>query len=405
MFEMKRKGQGSAGASILVIVIAVSIIFYILFLPPDERAKLLDEDYSSGDSGSSNYDLINDLDGEVILNEDVGRLDILKEDYFTHEISSFSLMSSTESGMIYELNSALVSRSVFSKKDFTFEFDVFDKDLMENFLFSFEKEEGSGILTIYLNEKVLAEKYFDKANPDPIKLPKDMIVNGKNTVRFEVSSPGILFFLTNKYTLEKIRIFADTTDASGLNSRHTFILEDSEYENLESATVTFFTECINEKIGILNVKLNGYQIYNSVADCGNYVKFNLNKAYLENSENILEFYSDKGSYIIDQFKIRTDLKEPIFPVYYFEIDSDEMEVIEDGDVGLNLTIDFVEKDDDYNQVEISINNRKISIDTLRTYNEGIENFIEEDNNFIRVSPVQGTIDIVNMRIFFYEIDD
>ena len=55
-------------------------------------------------------------------------------------------------------------------------------------------------------------------------------------------------------------------------------------------------------------------------------------------------------------------------------------------------------------VKSNVNNRKITADTLRTYNEEIDIFIQEDTNFIKISPMQGTVDLASMAIFYWDKD-
>ncbi|MBR9676231.1 hypothetical protein GOV05_04435 [Candidatus Woesearchaeota archaeon] len=401
MFKDK-KAQSASNAALLIIVIAAGIILYMLFLPPDERARILEEDFNGDDD--NNDGLLHDLDGKILISESPGRLDSLESDVFDHKISSFSLYSSTESGVIREVNSLYVSRSVFNKKDYVFEFSVFDKSLMNNFLLGFTKEEGSGILSISLNDRVISEKFFDKTNPEPISLPKDYIRSGKNTLSFSVSSPGILFFLTNKYQLSGVKIFADVTDDSALRGQHTFFTSKIEVDNLESATATFYVDCLSDELGVIEVLLNNFLVYSSAADCRSFAKISLNPKYIVSGVNTLSFTADKGSYIIDQFEITTTLDEPIYPVYYFEVEQDELELIIDYDLEVNLSMSFVEKNDEDNQVEVQINNRRFTVDEEKLFNERINTYVEEGNNFVKVSPVEGTVNLVDLKVFYAERD-
>ena len=90
----KKRGQSSgAGAAGLVAVIAGLIVLYILFLEPSEREELLDTD--------SDGNKISDRDSEeaeiikILLDEEPGRLDYLKDDEFEINIPSFNLYKTT----------------------------------------------------------------------------------------------------------------------------------------------------------------------------------------------------------------------------------------------------------------------------------------------------------------------
>lgn len=395
-----KKGQAS-GAAVLVIVIGVLIIFYILFLPPSDRADILNGE--SSDEDDDNSDVINYV-GKVLVDESPKRLDTIEHSYFYHDISPFSLFSKTESGLIMEIDELIASRTVFNSNEYSFDFNIYDKKMMHNFILSFVNKEGSGNLMIYLNDKLIMNKFLSKINPTPIKLPKEFLEDGKNIIRFKVSSPGIMFFLKNSYTLSNVKLYADTTDDTGLTSSHHFMVEESEYENLEKASMTFFVECLNSKKGILKIKLNGFNIYGAGADCGNYVKNDINPTYFKSGENILEFSANTGSYIIDSFKIRTDLDEIIYPVYYFKVSEEAYKLIEDEDLYVNTSLEFVKKDEDYNQADIDINGRITSVDILDDYSLDITNDVKQGNNYIRVKPTQGTVDIVNLKVFYHDED-
>ena len=134
MFKKAQQPPSSTGASILIIIIAVSILFYILFLPPEDRADLLENDYSNNGDGNSN--LIHNLDGVVLVTENPGRLDKIKENEIRHDLGSFGLYSNTESAIIQKVDSRLISKSSFNEQSLTLDFKIDDKETIDNVLLS-----------------------------------------------------------------------------------------------------------------------------------------------------------------------------------------------------------------------------------------------------------------------------
>lgn len=254
-----RKGQTSAGsAALLVAIIAAMILLYTLFLPPDERAKLLEETNGNGKA-------LNDSNN-ILLKESPGRLDLIKKSIIDHKISSFNLLSTTSGKIIKEFDGVFVQRSLFKDSPQTFQFDVLDPENTNNVLLSFYPKDVKGRLIITLNNNLVSEKEYTQTNNQPISLPKSML-SKTNTLKFSVSSPGALFFMTNKYTLENVKIFADVTDKSGLENSQDFFFTGVERQNLEKATLSLMASCRTNDVGRLDILINNQAVYSGIPDC------------------------------------------------------------------------------------------------------------------------------------------
>ena len=386
-----KKAQSGSSAAILIAVIAAMILLYVLFLPPEERARILDD--TNGNAGSK----INSTNS-ILLKEFPGRLDLLKKRTIEHKISSFSLVSVTESKLIKDLNSVYAEKSDFSEKPLTLQFDMEDVENADNVILSFFVKDASGNLMITLNGNLISETSFEKGtNGEPIKLPKNML-SKTNTLKFQVSSPGILFFKTNRYDLTNVKIYGDVTDKTGLTNTQNIFLTSQEDEFLEKGTLSFMPGCKQTETSKLQVSVNDQELYSGIPTCYYPVKIEISPGRLLSGENRVTFSSEKGKYSIDQITYFSNLKELITPTYYFEVSEDLYKSVQNNSVDINMTVTFV-KSTDFQDVEVELNGRKFSIDNKkRIYTENIDSYIREENNAITLRPLDGAVEVVELKI-------
>lgn len=314
-----RKGQTSAnGAATTVLVVTALIVIYILFLPPQERAALLGED-GGGSSGGSSGGSTSRAPSMNLLNEQVGHIDYLKSTEREHLLPSFRVSTKTEGSMIKEVGSVYVKSSVFDSviENVTFKLDT---DLSSSVRLSFNTgKAASGRLIILLNNQQIINDELDKQSSKVIELPVEQLQR-YNTLTIGVSSPGWAFWQVNEYFLNTIQISADVTDVSEAQSRQTFVVEDEELELMESADLEFYADCVQESVGRLDIKLNGRMIFSSMGDCGILNKIELDPHDLDVGDNELTFTTAKGSYLLTNLVVDVELEEPVYPIYYFDMD-------------------------------------------------------------------------------------
>jgi hypothetical protein len=137
-----------------------------------------------------------------------------------------------------------------------------------------------------------------------------------------VSSPGWVFWRVYEYTLSNLIIAADIEDVSRSAAEQRFHISDEEKENLDRAVLWFFPDCQANAVGLLSVSLNNRNILRSVPDCGVNTHVEIDPSILDEGENTLSFTISQGSVLFDQVKVKTELEELLYPVYYFDIDED-----------------------------------------------------------------------------------
>jgi len=310
-------GPSGGPAAILIVIITAIMVIYILFLPPAERDKLLNNGNTGtgvqpGGTSSGTTRVLTSL-----LNEKVGTLTTISSQTVNHEMSSFRIFDTTQAQVLKQINSLYVKRSVLSEEDANLTFAV-DPTVSKNLKLSFNVKAASGYLLIQLNGQPIATVKLDVGNPDPIVIPSELLQQ-VNTLSFSVSSPGIMFWDVNEYLLQPVMIVGDVTDVSGLRSDQTFSIATSEQQNLDTATLFFYPDCARNAVGPMDILVNNHRVFHGVGDCQVLNHVELATDDLQTGLNTVTFEASSGSYLIDQLKVETTLKEPVHPVYYFDL--------------------------------------------------------------------------------------
>lgn len=413
-----QESKSSGGAAALIGLIGLFLVLYVLFLPADLRQELLDDNITPYGENPNTTIIENNAVWSSILTESPGRLDVLdvtnciaKE--CSHEISSFVLFKTTDSEVLDSYNPFIIKNNIMTKKFNSVNFDIMDLEHTENTFLTFTSYEHRGLLTIKLNGNIIYEKEIDSFNPTPIELPKDMLAR-TNKLDFEVSQVGWEFWKTNTYKIENMKIIGDVTDVSKQKTSNTFYVTESEYDNTERARLKFSPDCNQGQVGLLEIMLNSRQLYSGIPDCKALNVIEFPPTSLENGENNLVFKTEKGSYLVDLVEVRTDLKDVKYPVYYFDLDQDELNWIKDKDANLTASLEFVSEnvqginDPDYEvntedkkySVIMTVNGHKKYIDT---YDENFDTQISYDilrksDNWIKLEPRGSMIDIASLKI-------
>ena len=392
MFMNKKKAQSGGAAAGLVAIIAGLIILYILFLEPAERADLLSDEDGNGDE---------EEDINILLDEDVGRLDYLRGDEFEIDIPSFKLYKTTNAKEIEIFNDFSIRKGWFDEKTVEKSFFIDDLDNTNNIILSFVVKKHSGVLSIDLNDNNIYESLVTTQNVEPIKLRKQYLSEGENTLKLGVSGVGLVFWKTNEYNFENVKVIGDITDVSRQKTRNIFTIEPWKYNNLERATLKFHPDCRQGEVGVLDVMVNDINVFSGVPDCGMLNRYEIPVGALDAGINDVIFMTNKGIYLVDLIKINLELEELTSPLYWFEISKDQMENITDDISDVNLTLEFVD-DDENKELDINVNGHMRRIDQEEAfYVKQINSWVEEGRNYVKLIP-KTTVDIVNIKIELIE---
>ncbi len=382
------KSQSAGGAAALVAAIAGLILLYILFLPPEDRNDLLGQNTTS--PGTINGVAEN---SRLLLKESPGTLVMAEQNEFEHRINSFNLYEKDEDRILKAFQSIYVESSRGNIKKKSFAFSV-DPEKTSNLQLSFSVNDHNGRLIIKIND----EEVFHGEASGQVIVRLDKLQN-ENVVEFSTEEIGFQFWRTNYYEMSDIKITGTVKNIENLDSKQTFVVGSDEAGNIEKAQIYYSVECKVGEVGSLRIHLNDALIASGVPDCGRPVKFDIEPSVIVKGTNTIQFASDKGTYLIDQIRITTDLKQAIQPIYYFEVNSTKYSWVVNNTFDAILRMSFVD-DGKEKRAELNINNRKSFMDARSketNFSKDISPFIIEGNNFIRITPTD-TLNIVQMTI-------
>jgi hypothetical protein len=393
-----KKGQANPQQWIALFIFLVMflLILYILFLPPEDRADLLEQNRTNID-GSKVKDKVT-----ILMTKEPGRLTNIAETEIINDIPSFSLFTRTDATSLVEFDSIYIRKSLFEEQLGNISFDLPTFEDIDNFILSFTASKREGILTVTLNDLIILSRELSTSSPSPIKIPKDYLNNHNNLV-FSISGPGVEFWKQNEYVLENLKITADVTDKSSQDNTQIIYVTEKEKENIESFELRFIADCRSLDVDPLEIYLRKRKIYDSVPDCGDVTKLPpIDGSRLVQGENDLVFRTDNGNYLLYSVETKMNLKEPLFPTYFFIVDQQEFKDIETNDADINISILF-SNDVDRKKGEVFINDYIIEIETYESYyNRKINQFIRDGNNAVEVRPVSDKLDITELRMLLIE---
>ncbi|MCP3681167.1 MAG: hypothetical protein GY861_00615 [bacterium] len=383
----RKRAQSGGSAALLVLVIGSFIVLYLLFIPPDERNEILGNNDSDDNGGTSA-----EKASGVVLKESPGTLYTVKNDKMEHRVDPVNIFTKKEDVVMKSLDSIYVESS---GSDDTIKNIVLmiEPEKTENAQLSFSVTDHRGRLVIMQNDEEIFNGEVSGAI-EPLRL------NGlqqENIIQFKASDSGWAPWNKNFYEISQIKITGTIDDIENKEAKETFYLTREEVNNVETAYLIYFVECKLDTVGRLRVYLNNELISSSVPDCGSPVKKYVDPHTLRTGVNEIKFFSEAGSYLVDQIFIKTELEEPITPIYYFELNDSQYGYVQNETLELMLDLKFADDDED-KRADLSINGHKTYVDTREdTYSKDISVYAEEDNNYVRIEP-KTTLHLVEIKV-------
>jgi hypothetical protein len=381
-----KKAQSGSSAALLVLMIGICIILYILFLPPGERENLIGD----GSSNNGTTKTINANKG-ILLDENPGTLLESKTLRFEHKLPSFSLFTKTEDSVLKEVQSIYISSE--KGEQLSKAVPLVLESRTSNAKLSMNVVKHSGVLTIKLNGQEIFSGEI-KGLFVPIKLES---LQEENNIEFSVQPIGWMFWKKNYYELEDVKVTGTIEKISSREATTTFFITRDEKTNLKEGYLLYLADCKIGQTERLSVYMNEVLISAKVPDCGSPEKIILDPDDMREGRNELRFYAEQGTYLIDQIVVKTELREPIFPVYFFEVNSTRLTLVKNNTLKAELTMTFV-NDGLRKAATLNINNMKTFMDSSSDkYNKTINAFIVEDSNFIRIEP-ETNLGIIKLKV-------
>ena len=394
MFSTKR-GQSAAGAAVLIAIIAALIVGFVILIPPQERAKLLDE-------GTTNdTTVVPGLVEKKLLDVSPGRIDYLTEKEVEHPIPVVNIYAKTEGKILAQKNVAYAKKGIFSEQTDVLTVVVPDLAHTEHMLLSLDVKEAEGKLIVLFNGEKVFNDEVGSGSLAPISIPQNLLKE-ENTIAFAVSSPGLAFWRTNEISLDTIKVVADVTSVEAQSSRNVFLVSETERKNLDKVTLQFQPSCDFNKAGLLEVSINGKKVYSSVPDCDlNIISIEFAPEALNQGENEVVFRTEKGDYLLTHILIKSELKGVEFPTYYFDLSYEEYRSVVDEDKRVRLTMNFVDvvarKFGD-----LEINGHKQYFDTKEvSYVLDLSDDVVQGTNSVKIKP-RKTLEVRELRVDLLE---
>ncbi|TAL58311.1 MAG: hypothetical protein EPN86_00335 [Nanoarchaeota archaeon] len=372
MLSSRKAQGGGASTAAFIALVTLFIILWILFLPPAERDKILNNE--------SNASAIEEHKN-VLLDESPKTLFVEKQSEFIHRVNPVNLYITQEDQVIKRRDAILVESGSGKQESFQIPFHVDDPKNVGNAQLAFTVESHSGSIEILLNGNIIFSGEITDVAPSPISLDN---LEQDNILEFRVSNPGWEFWKVNSYQLRDVRILATVTNVNNREASTQFSVTYTP-DNVDTATLTFLPDCVQPQVGELVVTINSQVLTSKVPDCGSVDIVDFDPKILLKGTNILDFKSNSGAILIDNIQVDSKLNTPTYPIYYFELNSTNFKKVQNGDKHVQLIMTFAGDADKIGT--ININNRKLSFNqNSKDYSKDIAPFVIEDNNFLQIIP-------------------
>ncbi len=375
-----KKGQSSGvEISIFITLLALFILVYVILIPPEQRAELLDDTVISDDD----YAEIGDYE-TVLLSESPGEVHSYQTNYQTNNLESMHLFSEVETSTENIISALTISRTILKDNYKEILFDIDDLELLEKVQLFFLITEADGELTILLNDKLIFEGQLT-SNQLPIELSKNYLKKGENTIRLSVNSPGWSIFSANAYVMEDVSLVWEILEKDNEASRNFYI--DSDVD-VKKGTLKYFVTCntVTDE-GTLTISFNGQEVFDDRVFCS-YLderEITLDDRYYVAGTNTLDFTVDTGNYNLEEIKVETELEESSYPKYSFDIDSNTYEEVVSGDK--EVIVKFTFSGSGTKKASVSVQENQFSFDTSSSsYTKDISSMIDNGANSIKIVP-------------------
>ncbi len=384
-FGKRAQTPSGGNAAILILLIAAFILIYVLFLPKGERDKIL----STGTTATGI--VAGKLPGSTLLDENPGTLTVLKSADFDHQLPSFNLFTKKEDTVLKSVDSVNVATSRGDTRRQSIILVV--SDTVENAKLSFTVNSHNGNLIITQNGKEIFRGEVDSfTEPLSVELAKE------NVFEFSTESvPWYKPFTTNSYDLRDVKITGTVERLDNKEAIQTVVLGQEEANLLDSATLSYFVDCSVKDVSKLSIYINSNLLASKVPDCGSPEKWQIDPKDLSGGKNEFRFVAEQGTYLLDRVLLRTKLKSPIFPLYFFSLNDTVFRRIENNTINSTLSLRFID-DKERKTATVEINSQKTMVDTRQAnYSKNVDSFLVAGTNFLRIVP-ETTINLVSLKL-------
>ena len=373
LIKMKKGQVDTKNVAILVFVMGLLMLAYVLLIPPEDRRQLLGEDNDTSASGSTSK-------SELLLLESPGLLSPTKENEIKHEINLINLYVKTEPEIINLADTISVSNSLFSSNSPTYKFEIGNLMDLKKVVLFFTAAKSGGELKINLNGNLFYSESLKDSTLKAVEIPLSYLKD-TNELKFSTS-------LFGSYTLKEVDVKKEFEYVHSREKRD-FIVSSQEKEDMSKATLNYYYYCnyLKETFSNLKIYLNRETIFSGLLRCvSNSASIEIPAEALVEGSNELLFTLEEGDFQISQIRVISEGKEGDFPIYHFEVDPDEYDLIENDEKNVNLDL-TLSKEGFVKRGKLEINGVEVVVQTPEiSFSKDISSYIRKGDNVIRIVP-------------------
>lgn len=382
MFNKKGAEEGKA-VGVLILIIALFMVLYIIFIPPEEREQLLYPNATLQEGTTA-------VEKLELLAESPGFVSPLKQEITEHNLMPVNLYIKSEPKTITLAQSLSITKGLFSKSFPTLYFNLDMKDLKKVTLF-FSVSKASGDLRISVNGN---QFYSEELKPGVkiIEIPLSFLAEKNNALIFSVSSPGIAFWSSNSYILNDLGLKQEFELINSKEER-TFTISQQEKDSLQSAVLSFFQLCnmkIPKQLAPLKIYFNDNPIpviSTKIRCISQEQTIELKPEDFESGPNKLSFVlEESGDFSFNELKVLAEAKQTDYPSYTFGISKNQYDDIKAGTKKIQIEL-YLEDNKKSKNARISLNSGDIFMQEKSSeFKYDIKDYVEQGSNFIRIVP-------------------
>ncbi len=379
MINKRAAGEG-ASIAVIMFVIALFMVLYILFIPPEERARLL----------NTKSEEVNDQSTRELtelLAISPGTLSPQREFGESHPIPSINLFVKTEPVLEQLAQNLVIKKGIFSRSSPKLKFQTEDTQNTKRVTLNFYVDKASGELKIKLNGRTVYSEEVG-SGAQIIDLNKNLL-KGENELEFFASGPGIAFWQTNTFNLKNI-ILKQEFERINTREERRFTLTNSEIQSMSRATLKYTQVCNQRLEGgttLLDISINDQRVESLRISCVTTdQELEIGPKYFIGGQNTITFTLEEGDFSFNQIVLKTQSKEIRDKAHQFSIPAKEFEKIKSGEKSVRLELLFAQERKQKN-ARLGINNNELLINTAdNSFSRDITDLVVDGTNFLRIVP-------------------
>lgn len=383
---MHKKGQDiGVNMAVLISLIALFIIFYIVLIPPSDRAELLGEEFLENTSSESIS-----ASGEILFEIQPGEVGPQEESTISHTLTGIDLYVRSEPELEELLTTTEIKRNLIKNQYKMINFNIDSLNNLEELTLFFIPSYTKGKLIIELNGKLIFEGILKENELQKIIIPKGYIIEETNNLRI---STGFSLLIPSNYVLNDLKLRKQYR-LENIKESRTFIISETEIDSIDKAKLNYFVYCNSaSKKGTTQFKilLNDEMMESSSLPCiSRYIEMDVNKEFLIEGTNSLSFELDKGDFRFSDIEFKTDLNSKTFrKTYDFSVSKEQYSAVKRNSLDAMLNLEFEGDEDNLKEAELSVNSHSFNLNTEKdTYSREVSSYLNEGSNRIRIKPLK-----------------